>query len=156
LGHAQFAMQALLSRIGIAREDVTVLGEPAREQRERQVSEALRPAASTDRWQQLAGAGAPAALGGLSVIEAANAEEEALAIAIALREAVETPGKTAALVTPDRDLARRVLTALERWNIAVDDSGGDPLPDTSAGRFARLAAQTALGGVAPVAVLALL
>jgi len=156
LGHPQFAMQALLSRIGIAREAVAVLGEPAREKRERQVSEALRPAASTDRWQQLAGAGAPAALEGLSVIEAANAEEEALAIAIALREAVEAPGKTTALVTPDRDLARRVLTALERWNIAADDSGGDPLSDTSAGRFARLAAQTVLGGVTPVAVLALL
>ena len=60
-------------------------------------------------------------------IEAANAEEEALAIAVALREAVETPDKTAALVTPDRALARRVLAALERWNVAADDSGGDAL-----------------------------
>ena len=80
----------------------------------------------------------------MAVIEAANAEEEALAIAVALREAMETPGKTAALVTPDRALARRVLAALARWNVPVDDSGGDALADTPAGVFARLAAEAAL------------
>ena len=56
----------------------------------------------------------------VAVIEAANAEEEALAIAVALREAMETPGKTAALVTPDRTLARRVLAALQRWKVPTD------------------------------------
>ncbi len=90
------------------------------------------------------------------MIEAANAEEEALAIAVALREAVETPGKTAALVTPDRALARRVVAALARWHVAVDDSGGDALADTPAGVFARLAAEAALGGLEPVTLLALL
>src|SRR5262249_59673564 len=70
--------------------------------------------------------------------------------------AIETSHKTAALVTPDRALARRVLAALERWNVAVDDSGGDALAETSAGLFARLAAEAALGGVAPVALLALI
>ena len=73
-----------------------------------------------------------------------------------LREAVETPGKTAALVTPDRALARRVVAALERWQVAVDDSGGDALADTPAGVFARLAAEAALGGLEPVTLLALL
>ena len=92
----------------------------------------------------------------IAVIEAANAEEEALAIAVALREAMETPGKTAALVTPDRALARRVLAALARWNVPVDDSGGDALADTPAGVFARLAAEAALNGLAPVTLLALL
>ncbi len=65
-------------------------------------------------------------------------------------------GKTAALVTPDRALARRVLAALARWNIAAEDSGGDALADTPAGIFARLAAAAALGGLAPVTLLALL
>src|SRR6185369_4706380 len=55
-----------------------------------------------------------------------------------------------------RALARRVAAALERWDVAVDDSGGDPLPDTPAGLFARLAAEAALGGLAPVTLLALL
>ena len=91
----------------------------------------------------------------IAVIEAANAEDEALAVAVALREAVEN-GKTAALVTPDRPLARRVAAALARWNILADDSGGDALPDTEAGVFARLAAQAALEGLAPVPLLALM
>ena len=90
------------------------------------------------------------------MLEAANADEEALAIAIALREAVETPHKTAALVTPDRALARRVLAALERWQVPVDNSGGDALPATPAGVFARLAVDAAFGGLAPVPLLALL
>src|SRR5215471_8902506 len=156
--HPQFAMQALLRRIGIAREEVVALGAAAAHDRERYISEALRPAAATERWQRLADVPLriERALETVAVIEAANAEEEALAIAISLREALETPHKTAALITPDRALARRVLAALERWNVAVDDSGGDALADTSAGRFARLAADAALGGLSPVALLALL
>src|SRR6266542_1228096 len=157
--HPQFAMQAVLRRIGVTREQVVLLGTPAAHARERYVSEALRPAAVTDRWQQLADGDAPwieRALERLAVIEAANAEEEALAIAISLREAVETPHKTAALVTPDRALARRVFAALERWKVAVDDSGGDALADTPAGLFARLAAEAALDGLSPVALLGLL
>ncbi len=91
----------------------------------------------------------------MTMIEAANPEEEALAIAVALREAVHD-GKTAALVTPDRALGRRVLAALQRWNIAAEDSGGDALADTPAGIFARLAAAAALDGTPPVTLLALL
>jgi ATP-dependent helicase/nuclease subunit B len=160
-GHAQFAMQALLTRIGITREDVAQLSAPQPHGREMLVSEALRPAATTERWQARRatkefGKAADNAVASLGMIEAANPEEEALAIAVALREAIETPGKTAALVTPDRALARRVLAALERWRVPVDDSGGDALADTGAGIFARLTAQAALGGLEPVTLLALL
>ena len=160
VGHPQFAMQALLRRIGIAREEVVALAAPAAHGRERYASEALRPAAVTDQWRQLGECESRAqlehALEALAVIEAANAEEEALAVAVALREAAETSDKTAALVTPDRALARRVSAALGRWKLAADDSGGDALADTSAGIFARLAAEAALGGLAPADLLALL
>ena len=157
-GHPQFAMQALLTQIGIARDAVVTLAEPRG--RERLVSEVLRPAAATDMWRQKAAdpafeAHADAALETLTTIEAANPEDEALAIAVALREAVYD-GKTTALVTPDRALGRRVLAALQRWNIAAEDSGGDALADTPAGIFARLAATAALGGLEPVTLLALL
>jgi ATP-dependent helicase/nuclease subunit B len=160
-GHPQFALQALLTRLGLGRDEVMRLGEPARGGREALVSEAFRPAAATDLWRARTGeasfvAHAEAALAGLSCVEAATAEEEALAIAIALREALTEPDKTAALVTPDRQLARRVLAALARWNVAIDDSGGDPLADTPAGLFARLAAQASVEGLAPVGLLALL
>jgi ATP-dependent helicase/nuclease subunit B len=160
-GHAQFAMHALLARIGIRRGDVVSLEPPASHGRERLVSEALRPAATTERWPARIktkdfDAAAANALTSVAMIEAANAEEEALAIAVCLREAVETKDKTAALVTPDRALARRVAAALERWQVSVDDSGGDSLADTQAGVFARLAADAALGGLEPVTLLALL
>jgi len=157
-GHPQFSMQALLARIGIARDAVVTLAEPRG--RERLLSEVLRPAAATDVWPQTAAdpafeTHADTALGTLTMIEAANPEDEALAIAVALREAVHD-GKTTALVTPDRALGRRVFAALQRWNITAEDSGGDALADTPAGIFARLAAATALGGLEPVTLLALL
>jgi ATP-dependent helicase/nuclease subunit B len=158
-GHPQFAMRALLARIGMSRADVVPLAPPSPHGRETLSSEALRPAVATDRWQdRLREVEAPLgrALDGVAVIEAANAEEEALAIAVALREAVESRDKTAALVTPDRALARRVHAALGRWAIAADDSGGDALADTAAGVFARLAAELTLDGVAPVTLLAVL
>jgi ATP-dependent helicase/nuclease subunit B len=157
-GHPQFALQALLTRIGIGRAAVEELAAPRG--REWLVSEVLRPASATDIWPLRAadaqfGVHVDAALRDISVIEAANAEDESLAIAVALREAVHQ-GKTAALVTPDRALGRRVLAALGRWDIAVEDSGGDALSDTPAGIFACLAAETALGRLAPVTLLALL
>ncbi len=157
-GHPQFAMQALLTRIGIARNTVDSLAKAGG--REVLLSEAMRPAMQTDVWRKHAddlvfAAQADAAVSTLTVVEAANAEEEALAVAIALREAVQD-GKTAALVTPDRALGRRVAAALMRWNIAVEDTGGDPLAETPAGIFARLAAQAAVAGLEPVTLLALL
>jgi ATP-dependent helicase/nuclease subunit B len=159
--HPQFAMHALLDRIGIARDAVQQLKLPAPHGRELLASEALRPAATTDQWQKRLGtsefaAMADKAMADVSVIETANAEEEALAIAVCLREAIEAPRKTAALVTPDRSLARRVVAALERWDVEVDDSGGDALADTPAGIFARLVAEVALGGFEPAPLLALL
>ena len=74
---------------------------------------------------------------------------EALAIAIAMREARHLQ-KSAALVTPDRALARRVMAALARWNLDFDDSGGDALMDTPAGVFARLAAEAVAKGLEAV------
>jgi ATP-dependent helicase/nuclease subunit B len=160
-GHPQLAMQALLARLGMPRRAVATLAPPRPHGREMLVSEALRPAATTDLWTgRLKAPGFAAhvasAVGGLTVIAAANAEEEALAIAVALREAVEQDNTIAALVTPDRALARRVIAALGRWNVAVDDTGGDRLAETPAGLFALLAAEAALGGLAPLPLLALL
>ena len=152
-GHPQLAMHALLGRMKLARRDVAALGATSR--RARLVSEAMRPSASTEHWvERIDEAEREAALANIAVIEAANAEEEALAIAVALREAVHER-KTAALVTPDRALARRVGAALGRWGIEADDTGGDALCDTEAGVFARLAADAGVNGLAPVTLLAL-
>jgi ATP-dependent helicase/nuclease subunit B len=158
--HPQFAMHALLEKFGLKRGDVEPLGTPAPHGREMLASEAMRPSNATAQWhtrleepevaQKISGG-----MKNLAVIEAANPEMEALAIAVAMREAREF-GKTAALVTPDRALARRVTAALGRWNLEFDDSGGDALMDTPAGIFARLAAEAVSGGLEPATLLALL
>jgi ATP-dependent helicase/nuclease subunit B len=64
--------------------------------------------------------------------------------------------KSVALVTPDRALARRVMAALTRWNLDVEDSGGDALMETTVGVFARLASEAAAQGLEPPTLLALL
>src|ERR1700716_2122352 len=143
--HPQFAMHALLGKFGIKRSDVEILGQPAPHGRDVLVSEAMRPSNATAQWhRRLAQPEIVEKISGgmtnLAVIEADNPEMEALAIAVAMREARHL-NKSAALVTPDRALARRVMAALGRWNLEFDDSGGDALMETSAGIFARLAAE---------------
>ena len=158
--HPQFALHGLLTQFGIKRKDVEPLAAPAPHGREVLMSEAMRPATSSEKWHtQLADKTVAqriaSATDNLTLVEAANPEMEALAIAVAMREAREL-NRTAALVTPDRALARRVMASLGRWDIAFDDSGGDSLMDTPAGIFARLAAQTVADELAPPALLALL
>jgi ATP-dependent helicase/nuclease subunit B len=156
-GHPQFGLKRLIGRLGIVRGDIETLGEPA--SRERFLSEAFRPAATTDRWRERGNdfdKNATRALAEMALIEAADPREEALALAIALRETLETGGAGAALVTPDRALARRVAAELRRWQIEVDDSAGVALADTEAGRLARLAASVAAERFAPIPLLALL
>jgi ATP-dependent helicase/nuclease subunit B len=158
--HPQFAMHALLHRLGIKRGDIEILGKPAPHGRDVLVSEAMRPSNATAQWhRRLAQPDIVAKISGgltnLAVIEAANPEMEALAIAVAMREARHLD-KSAALVTPNRALARRVMAALGRWNLAFDDSGGDALMETSAGIFARLAAEAVAKGLEPPTLLALI
>lgn len=160
-GHPQGALRRLLAAIGVSRAEVMPLGavSPALKARGRFVSEALRPAETTDAWHAIAFGPAPldavGALGHIGVIEAADEAEEGLALAIALRETLEGPG-SAVLVTPDRTLARRVREELVRWGIEIDDSGGAPLATTPAGALARLALEAITGDLDPIAVLALL
>src|SRR3546814_5007229 len=78
-----------------------------------------------------------AALEGVQRVDCTDPGEEALVVALLLRRQVEQPGATAALVTPDRNLARRVAVNLQRWSIAVDDSAGRSLADTPPGVFLR-------------------
>jgi ATP-dependent helicase/nuclease subunit B len=158
--HPQFAMHALLQRFGLARDEVEILVPPAPRGREVLLSEAMRPSSATAQWHARLARPEIAAridegVNGLALIEAPNPEMEALAIAVAMREARHLD-KSAALVTPDRALARRVMAALERWNLDFDDSGGDALIETPAGVFARLAADAVANGLEPPTLLALL
>ena len=95
-------------------------------------------------------------LDGLARLTTADQQREADAIALVLREALETPGARAALVTPDRDLAGRVAAALLRFGVVADDSAGEPLTDTPQAVFLRLLVRAVAEDLAPVPLLALL
>jgi double-strand break repair protein AddB len=113
----------------------------------------------TDAWQRAApalAAEAGAATGGLTLIEAPSPRHEAAAIALAIRRALEQPGKRIALITPDAALARRVTAELDRFGVLPDDSLGRPLAQSPAGVFLRLLGEVAAEGAAPVWLAALL
>jgi ATP-dependent helicase/nuclease subunit B len=125
--------------------------------RARLVGEALRPATTTEKWRALpANAADAAALAGITRVDCPGPQEEAGVIALLLRAAAEQSGKRAALVTPDRGLARRVAAELKRWDIDVDDSAGQPLDQTPAGTFLRLTAEMVAEELAPIPFLAAL
>jgi ATP-dependent helicase/nuclease subunit B len=157
-GHPQTAMASLLQKLKITRHDVQVIdGNPLLRGREHIISEIMRPAATSDAWSRMpAKDHIDAALENVALIEAAHEHEEALAIACILRETLEQEGATAALVTPDRRLARLVASELKRFGLQVDDSAGAPLNATPAGIFARLVAEAALHAYESAGTLSLL
>ncbi|MCW5731493.1 MAG: double-strand break repair protein AddB [Alphaproteobacteria bacterium] len=155
--HPQHGLFRLLARLAVPRAEIRPWPwgerEGAARARARLVAEALRPAATTDLWRAGPRLGEDA-VRGLSRIDAPGPEEEAGAIAILMREALEIPGRTAALVTPDRSLARRVAADLRRYGIEVDDSAGSPLGLTPPGSLLRLSAEMLASDFAPVPLLA--
>ncbi|MGP9790417.1 double-strand break repair protein AddB [Roseinatronobacter sp. NSM] len=138
--HPQFRFQRLMAQLDLTPAQVQpwvpcAAPVPARN---RLVSLALRPAPVTDQWMTEGRAlrDLDAAMADMALIEAPSPRMEAQAIAACLRVAVEQ-GKTAALVTPDRNLTRMVTVALDRWRITPDDSAGRPLALSAPGRFLR-------------------
>jgi inactivated superfamily I helicase/RecB family exonuclease len=157
--HPQYRFHRLLGALSVAPDAVQRWGDARAPDaaRNRLVSLALRPAPVTDQWIA-EGPGLPdlaEATRNLTLVEAPSPRMEAAAIAVVLRAAVER-GETAALVTPDRTLARQVSAALDRWGIVADDSAGVPLNQTPAGRLLRQVAALLGRPVQPDALVALL
>ncbi|MDB5668928.1 MAG: addB [Alphaproteobacteria bacterium] len=156
--HPQFHLKLLLDRMGVARGEVERWrwggGRDAPAVRSRAIGNAMAPPEATSKWAELKPA--ERRLSGVRALELADPAEEAQAIAIAMREALETSGKTAALVTPDRNLARRVSAHLKRWGIEADDSAGRPLSQTPPGTLLLAIASAAVERFAPVPLLTLL
>ncbi|MDQ8755147.1 double-strand break repair protein AddB [Sphingosinicella sp. LHD-64] len=156
--HPQFQLKLLLDRMGVGRGEVgrwrRGSGRDAPAARSRAIANAMAPPAFTRKWQALKPA--DRRLTGVRALELADPAEEAQAIAIALREALETPERTAALVTPDRNLAARVCAHLKRWGIEADDSAGRPLSQTPPGTLLLAIATAVAERFAPVPLLALL
>ena len=171
VGHPQNALFNTLAALGVDPEQVAewpgIKAGPQRHARRRMIMEALAPADTTADWrdtldQLAAGAGtdvekfAEHALEGLSLIEAPDEAAEASAIALMMRETLEAEGRTAALITPDAGLARRVSALLKRWGIRVPPSAGIPVGRTEAGSFVGLCAKWAVDPGDPVLMMAVL
>ncbi|KRA65419.1 double-strand break repair protein AddB [Caulobacter sp. Root656] len=164
--HPQGAMKRLLVGAGVTRDDVRPWWPEADSRgrwRRRLINEALRPAEATADWLAQIDrlrAEAPGldpieeGLKGLSLVSARTEEEAAVACALLLREALETPGLTAALVTPDQELARRVSARLMRWGVVPDSSAGAPLAASAAAILAQHVAGLAVDPLDPVRLLA--
>lgn len=155
--HPQFHLKRLLQRMGVNRAEVQKWRRGGRAAapavRGRSIANALKSAGFTGSWADLPPP--ERRLSGIRHAELADPAAEAQAVAIALREALEAPGRTAALVTPDRMLAARVSALLARWGIAADDSAGRPLSQTPVGTLLLGIAAAAAERLAPVATLAL-
>lgn len=142
--HPQARFAQVMQRLDIGPQDIADWTDtaPACPARNRLVSLALRPAPITDQWLR-DGPGLrdiPQAMADVTLLEAPGPRDEAMAIALRLRQAAED-GQSAALITPDRTLSRRVTAALDRWHIRPDDSAGVPLHRSAPGRFLRHVAE---------------
>jgi ATP-dependent helicase/nuclease subunit B len=156
--HPQFTLRTLVSALELERQDIKVLGQP-NTARNYLSSEMMRPSASTEKWHTLL---PPMtrdfnlALDKLCILAARDRHIEARSIALILRNALEIPGQTAALVTPDRDLAKRVKTELLRWNISIEDSAGEPLINHGLASLAALTLDAISNGIKSSDILGLL
>ncbi|WP_375630602.1 MULTISPECIES: double-strand break repair protein AddB [unclassified Bartonella] len=156
--HPQYHLKKLLTLMECQRHHVCEIGQQSSIKKKRMalLSEALRPASTTDKWVQIVRDDYENLCADWSFIEAINEREEALAIAVTLRKAIEEPKKTAALITNDRNLARRVAVELQRFGIEANDSGGIPLAQTLPVTLLRLILENVLQADDPIAFLSLL
>ncbi|NJC06379.1 ATP-dependent helicase/nuclease subunit B [Sphingomonas kaistensis] len=156
--HPQYHLKLLLQRMRVDRASVrpwpSNSAAPDGPQRSRAAAHALTAASFSQGWSRLAAE--ERSLGPVRLAILPDPASEAQAIALALREALEIEGRTAALVTPDRQLARRVGVHLRRWGIEADDSAGTPLSLLPPGSLLLALTAAAADRLAPVPLLALL
>ena len=151
--HPQHGLHHLLRTMQAKRADVADLSGSVPE-RQRLVSSAFLPAKATGTWPELRPS-PTSSFDTVSLLEAPGEGDESLAISMAMKASLAR-GETVALVTPDRNLARRVQLDLERFGLASDDSAGTPLRETPPARLMQLVAEVWRSGFAAIPLLALL
>ena len=148
--HPQYGLKELLQKLEISAEDFTHVKAttPQAKGREQLLKQVMLPEGQTEDW--LKNKAPDEAFNGVDYIPAASPREEADAIALMMRETLETPDKTAALVTTDRRLASQVADRLKYWDITVNDSAGEGLLRRPAGSFFTLVSAVAASRFAPL------
>lgn len=155
-GHPQYHLARLLRTLGAGPGQVIDLGGNPHP-RTQLVNRALALTADTAQWstQRLDAVELETALSGVAIIAARHEDEEARAIALAARDALAQK-RSVGIITPDRNLARRIAAELARYEIFVDDAAGAPLFHAPAGRLVRQTLALAVNRCAPVDLIALL
>lgn len=140
--HPQYELKKLLDCLQMSRDEVVDIADKNISQREKLISEIMRPASTTGEWRKLSEKIFSAdTFKDIHLINCDDMRHEAKTIAMIMRETLETEGKTVALVTVDRNLSRRVISELKKWKIDADDSAGQPLSLTHIGIYFRLIAE---------------
>lgn len=157
--HAQYGMLQLLGKLNCQVDDVQEIVCSAQvavcPERTRLLSEIMRPAVLSQSWQTIQ-LDITKSLSGMKRVVCSTIQEEATVISVLLRETLEYPGKTAALVTNDRTLARRVCSIMKRFDVNIDDSAGIALIETPVASFLQLVAETATNGMSAIKLVSLL
>lgn len=152
--HPQNTMKRLINRMELPRHQVKLWRNASRTLSPRlDIARAATCPADTCDTFKIEADRLKVGLQNVSLIEADNSRHEAQLIALAIRECLETPDHKAVIITPDRNLARRISASLKRWNIQVDDSAGQPLHMKPAGIFFNRMMTCVLEDFAPLALL---
>ncbi len=156
--HPQYYLKLLLEHLNVERREVSIWNNQAvNTPVSKLIAESMRPAITSGVWQTLSSDNIDEkSLSGIRRVDCKTSQEEASVIALAMREALETPEKTAVLVTPDRKLSQRVQACLQRWGVVCDDSGGSLLTDMPAGQWLLLTAEMIQKKSSPVSMLSCL
>lgn len=156
--HPQYHLKLLMNRMKVARTDVQPWGAASvydtDKKRSKTLSLAMQSPEEAQHWHMIPPN--QLRLSGVTTLACASPAHEAQVIAIRLRAALDVPGQTAALITPDRNLAQRVIAHLKRWEINIDDSAGVPLSQTRIGSLCLAFAHAAASHFAPVELLGFL
>lgn len=146
--HPQYNLGQLLNKLNVAPSAVGEWQNTELTERQKLISTALFPTERTPEWKNF-----KCKPHDIHLIEAGNAEEEAMAIAVALRETLETSDKTAMLVTSNRALAERVAAKMRIWDVEINDSAGENMARLPASTFLLELVEMVRSHQAPVEVL---
>ncbi len=127
-GHPLYHLKALLDRLGVAPAALETLGVVPDGTRNLWY-DALAVTESIPAWR----AQPLADYQRVRLIPCAQPESEARVISLLLREALETPKKRTALITPDEGLMARVAAHMERYGVTVDRMAQGTLATTDYG-----------------------
>jgi ATP-dependent helicase/nuclease subunit B len=139
--HPAYLQQRMLAHTGIAAADVPDMvahDSVTPTSKARQDSIAAHLHDDDKVWAALPTTTLAEGLNNVSLVACPTLEDEARCIALKIRDTVEHPTKTIAVVTPHRGLTQRIRLMLSQWGIVPNTSDGSGLEQSLVGRFLRL------------------